>query len=206
MLIFPGVLRNYNLTYLNWTWLPSPITSQAIRCFSNTDDCPQELAAVQSAAATWNGSGVAFSFPQIQEGPPPPHGGFSGIIRDIKNQIGWLSQWPREYPHKWAAATMAWINVNADPSRILEVDTAFNDEWKTWSTESTPPYGAFNVQSVMLHEFGHWLQLWHSAAITQGQTPIVMQPTILPAGVGESGLRRNLSPDDIDVPKLSTTS
>jgi hypothetical protein len=93
---------------------------------------------------------------------------------------------------------MAWINVNADPSRILEVDTAFNDEWKTWSTESTPPYGAFDVQSVMLHEFGHWLQLWHSAAITQGQTPIVMQPTILPAGVGESGLRRNLSPDDID--------
>jgi hypothetical protein len=91
---------------------------------------------------------------------------------------------------------MTWCNVD-DPGRIIEADTAFNDE-KIWSTESTPPPGAYDVQSVMLHEFGHWLNLGHSAAIMQGQTPIVMQPSIPPAGGGESGLRRNLAPDDID--------
>ena len=47
MLSFPGVLRNYSLTYLNWTYLPSPITSHAIFCFSNTNDCSQELTAAK---------------------------------------------------------------------------------------------------------------------------------------------------------------
>ena len=188
ILIFPGILHNYNLTYLNWTYLTNPITSQVIYCFSNTYDCTQEVIAVQNAATTWNASGAAFAFPQIQEGPG---GGFSGLVRDAMNQIGWKTPWPEEYGTN-IALTETWYLV--DSNKILEADTVFNDD-KTWSTESTPPAGAYDVQSVMLHEFGHWLSLWHSACTQQGGIPIVMQPYV-PSG--QNGLRRNLAQDDKD--------
>lgn len=135
ILIFPGGLHNYNLTYLNWTYLTNPITSQVIYCLGNTDDCTQERAAVQNAATTWNASGAAFAFPQIQEGPG---GGFIEPTRDGQNQIGWMTPWPAKYGSR-GAVTIAWCYAGS--SNILEVDTVFNDDL-TWSTGSTPPAGA----------------------------------------------------------------
>lgn len=118
LLVFAGRLHNYSLTYFKWMNGPS-----AIYGFSNTLDCPEELTAIQNAATTWNGSGAAFTFPQIQEGPS---GGFHGIFHeDGQNQIGWLDPWPTQY-NGYTAVTLPRVNLNT--GEILQVDTAFNDE------------------------------------------------------------------------------
>ena len=176
LIVFAGRLHNYSLTYFKWISEPS-----AIYGFSNTLDCPEELTAIQNAATTWNGSGAAFTFPQIQEGPS---GGFRGIfLEDGQNQIGWLDTWPGKY-NGFIAITVALENKNT--GEILQVDTAF-DDGRVWSTESIPHPGTYDVQSVMLHEFGHWLKLWHSTNMVQEEKAIVMQPSI-PSG--PSGIRR----------------
>ena len=41
-----------------------------------------------------------------------------------------------------------------------EQDIGFNPS-VPWSTSSTTPSGSYDVQTVALHEFGHWWTLWH---------------------------------------------
>jgi len=181
ILILAGRLYNYNLTYYNWTYLSNPMTSKTVFGFSNTDDCTQELTAIRHSATKWNTCGAAFAFPQIQEGAA---GQFNGDnFNDGQNQIGWKAPLDPEY-EEWPAYSV--VHFDPDSNKILQVDTIFNDDL-IWSTASTPPEGTFDVQSVMLHEFGHWLGLWHSAS------PAVMQPTL-----GPGKKRRQLEPDDID--------
>jgi len=64
------------------------------------------------------------------------------------------------------------------------VDCVLNDNF-TWSTTATTRAGQYDVESVMLHQFGHYLSLDHSTP------PAIMQPTI-PSGTQ----RRSLNVDD----------
>ncbi len=52
------------------------------------------------------------------------------------------------------ARTVYWYSGGT----ILEADIEFNDYY-TWSTSTTPISGRFDVQSIALHELGHWLNL-----------------------------------------------
>jgi hypothetical protein len=187
ILMLPGRLHNYNLKFYNWTYLSFPIADQTIYAFSNTNDCARELETIGKAAATWNGSDAGFVFPLIQEGPS---GGFHfPTPKDGQNQIGWLSWWPPAYSGM-PAVTVTWVDTNSN--KVVQVDTAFDDE-QLWSTAPETPEEAYDVESVMLHEFGHWLFLWHSVDAIQESKEIVMQPQLDP-GVE----RRELAPDDID--------
>src|SRR5262245_51774796 len=49
----------------------------------------------------------------------------------------------------------------SDPADILEADTALNSDLP-FATSNEP--GAYDVQSVALHEFGHWLELLDSSS------------------------------------------
>jgi hypothetical protein len=73
----------------------------------------------------------------------------------------------------------------ADENRIIEADTVLNDAFP-FATSGEP--GAYDVQTVVLHELGHWLELLHS-----DNPGDVMYRTI---GVGE--VKRSLSNDDRD--------
>ena len=99
------------------------------------------------------------------------------VLSDGVNQIRWGDTGGS------LATTTWWFNTGS--SDILEVDCEFNDVDFTWSTGATTPAGQYDVETVMLHEFGHYLSLDHSTP------PAIMQPTV-PSG----NQRRSLNVDD----------
>jgi hypothetical protein len=183
ILIFPGSLHNYNLTFKNWTYLTNPITSQVIYCFSNTNDCTQELTAVQNAATTWNASGAAFAFPQIQKGPG---GGFAENTRDGQNQmdgdIFYLKSTNHGSSFPYASRISTTDSMSGDTkislgyvyqnSYILhvvwqedypageEVHYASNKSWESvWSSPQRISYNGTNCYGVSVSAYGYNIHL-----------------------------------------------
>jgi hypothetical protein len=155
---------------------PLPASGKATMNYvvcANTADVPNgfaTLAAVVSAANTWNDAGARFQFvfaePLCNSNPR----------RDGVNQIGWI---PADiYP----AATYVWKSGTT----ILESDTTINDQYK-WSVATPTPFDSVDIQTVVLHELGHALGLDHSSP------PAVTQPYV---DYGEQ--RRVLTQDDKD--------
>lgn len=58
-----------------------------------------------------------------------------------------------------AAAAQVWYT---DEQAIVEADIWINDDY-VWSVTGTPGAYEVDLQSALLHEFGHWLILGHSA-------------------------------------------
>jgi len=153
----------------DWTYQASPMGENYV-VFANTNDVTNELAAVQAAHSTWNADPALFDF---------TYGGAASNaapIQDGVNQIRWGSTGGS------LATTTIWLNNTTGD--ILEVDCVFDDAF-TWSTATPTPSGQTDIESVMLHEFGHFLGLDHSTP------PAIMQPSIPPATQ-----RRALTSDD----------
>ncbi|NNE35047.1 MAG: hypothetical protein HKN13_07425 [Rhodothermales bacterium] len=71
---------------------------------------------------------------------------------------------------------------------VAEADTVVNFNYD-WATSGTP--FAFDLQSAMTHEFGHWLVLWPDYLIHSGNPQDVMYD-----GIGEGEVKHNLGPGD----------
>lgn len=162
---------------IDWTYKANPMGENYL-VNENCADCSGEATAVQKAAATWSNAGAKFTF---------PYGGTTTIYtadnQDGVNCISWSSTY---FPpgSSTLAQTSCWYDTsNGD---ISECDCVFNDNYN-WSTSATTPSGQYDVESVMLHEFGHYLSLEHSSVPTA-----VMWPTI-----GSGVQKRTLSADDI---------
>ncbi|HEY3316576.1 MAG TPA: matrixin family metalloprotease [Bacillota bacterium] len=122
---------------------------------------PAVVTEINSAANSWNGAGANFQF-VIQAGGPNSWGAAS-----LDPQTG--------------AETQYWYDIN---NIVLQAITNFNTN-VTYSTNGAP--NTLDIQSVAVHEFGHWLVLGHASA-----TDAVMLPTI---GLGV--IRRQLTSDDV---------
>ena len=174
--VFAYVINKTNGDPIDWTYKANPMGENYL-VNENCADCSGEAAAVQKAATTWSNAGAKFTF---------SYGGTttsSGLpVNDGTNGIWWSSTYFPEGDTTLAETTY-WYNPTTGD--ISEVDCVFNDN-KTWSTAATTLPGQFDVETVMLHELGHYLSLGHSAP------PAVMQPTT-PAGTQ----RRTLTADDI---------
>jgi hypothetical protein len=111
----------------------------------NCGDCPGEGASVQNAAATWNAApNKRFAF------------NYSGTTTattysaNSHNEVVW-----RDFGNTGVLAhAMTWSSGNY----ITETDIEFNDYY-TWSTATTPSSGQYDVETILLHEMGHWLNL-----------------------------------------------
>lgn len=76
-----------------------------------------------------------------------------------------------------------WFNDN---NIIYEADLTFDDD-APWDATGAPSNNEFDVQSVALHEFGHWLSLLHDPD----------PPAIMYAYISDAVTKRNLYTNDI---------
>ncbi|MHC4641872.1 MAG: Ser-Thr-rich GPI-anchored membrane family protein [Planctomycetota bacterium] len=110
----------------------------------NTFDCSEEGAAVQRGANTWNDVGADFTF-QYCGSCSSTSKGMNGT-----NCIMWGTT------SGSLATSWRWYYVGTN--EIFECDIVFHDG-HTWSTDADTPPGEYDVESVAVHELGHWLHL-----------------------------------------------
>ena len=116
------------------------------RVNENTTDCTGEGTAVQAAANTWNYAGANFAFSYA--------GATTATVASSNsvNEIMWGTCDPGVI-----AATYLW-NDNVTMT-IVERDIVFNDPDFVWDTSGAPSASQMDVQTIAVHELGHWLCL-----------------------------------------------
>jgi len=158
------VISPYSYTGMRW-FGSNPVVNYLIN--ENCGDCTGEGAAVRNAAATWSAAGAYFSFNYAGTTTA------TAVTQNFVNEILWTNLGSGST----LALTTTWYYP--DTGQIIECDMEFND-YHTWSTSSQ-----YDVQTVALHEFGHYLHLDHSS-----DTNAVMYYLY-------QGIRRTLHADDI---------
>jgi hypothetical protein len=120
------------------------------------------LAEIQAAASTWNGAGTRFQL--SYNGNTTLLGCVADINGDcIGNQDGnnVVSMGTCNFGPNVLATSWWWYNTST--CCITEADICFNDA-TTWFVNSAPAGctgNTYDLTSVALHEFGHWISLGH---------------------------------------------
>jgi Putative metal-binding motif len=156
--------------------------------------------AVSSAIATWNNENTAF---QLAQGGATPLSGCDPDAldscrftptQDGQNTISVASDCA--LPNGFLAVAMVWTNVAT--CCITEADICFNsfqgqsDFWYLGITpqQCVPQVGCFDVETVALHELGHWSGLGHEDDNIGGVKQVMHSAT------GICDFRRTLTADD----------
>ncbi len=160
--------------------------SAPVRYFVNERDIPGVTAtefgaAVGRAAATWQavpGTTLGFAFQGFTNAPP------TGM--DGRNTLGFL-----ERPDLDRVLGATSLLLDAATGALIEADIFFNTRFQ-WSVAPQGEAGRVDLESVVLHELGHFVGLGHSAigeterTATGGRRVLgsgaVMFPIALPAG------------------------
>jgi hypothetical protein len=88
---------------------------------------------------------------------------------DGVNGIYWMTEWAADQPDQQARTSIKW-----DISKLVDSDIKINAKnFKFYKTGDPNPAGKINIESLMLHEFGHAMGLKH---LNAGGS--VMQPTL----------------------------
>jgi hypothetical protein len=112
----------------------------------NTSDCTGEAAAVQAAGVTWTDANSALSFQYM---------GSTSATTASQNDVN-EAMWVDTLDEFTVGLATTWAYADGT---IIEADVQFNDLHYTWDTSEEPSGDVMDVQSVALHEFGHWLRL-----------------------------------------------
>jgi len=118
-----------------------PIVNYLIN--ENTTDTTGEGAAIQLASSTWNVSGVKFGL------------NYAGTTTKTTSSYDGENIVAFGATGGSLATTTYWVSGTT----MLEADQIFNDVDYNWSTAYPTPGGSFDIRSIALHEFGHYLNL-----------------------------------------------
>lgn len=137
----------------------------------NRDDFRQ---AIIAAAASWSQVPNAdFALTYAGESQAT-HTGYNGV-----NEVLFMHKGKQER----AAAAQVWFTAEG---KIIEADIWINDDYG-WNATGTPGADEVDLQSALLHEFGHWLILAHCAD----------SHAVMFAKLTTGTLKRELQPSDI---------
>ena len=134
-------------------WWPSKTASWSYNPAGKPNALTGDQAAISAAAATWSSAGVGFSF-NGGGSSGAGTGACNGGGLDGSNTIGWAPQ-----SGSVLAVTCTWYSNTGIPKPATEFDMEIDPGWN-WTTGTSI---TIDVQSVVLHEFGHALGLGHSA-------------------------------------------
>lgn len=135
-------LRSYVLWGMKW---PTG-TTVSFRVNANTPDVDNELNAILAAASSWsalNPAGLRLSY----SGSTSKSAGYNG-----ENTVHWTTD--------DGGSTLAVARVWYSGTTTLEADMTFYGN-HTWCTSGC----TYDIQTVALHEFGHWVGLDHDSGI-----------------------------------------
>jgi len=124
-------------------------TTVSYKVNPNASDCTGEETAVQNAANTWNSvpeKSFAFSYAGNTTA--------TETSMNYSNDIMWGG-----LSNGIIAQACTWSYISDGKlAELTEADIIFNDNY-SWSTSSHAKYGKIDVESILLHEMGHWLML-----------------------------------------------
>jgi hypothetical protein len=185
-----GTLVGTRTESLKWQQFP-------VRYFVNstgtTGVTPQQFqAAVDRAFTTWHNVptvSISAQFVGFVQAPP--------FVEDGANVLGFLN---RPDQDRTLAATT--FTVDETNGRLLESDIFFNTAF-SWSTAEAGGTDRFDVESIALHEIGHFFGLSHSALgetelISGGRRVIAAESVMFPIAFSRGNIAdRTLKADDI---------
>jgi len=76
--------------------------------------------------------------------------------KDSTNVVSWTSPWP--HSPGWLAVT--WSGIDSLTGERLEADIEINGD-KPWSLDAAVEPEAYDLPTMLTHEFGHWFRLGH---------------------------------------------
>lgn len=172
---------------------------------------------IDQAAEQWNAEGTVFQLTDIgvtqTSCVPAPVTGLCMNVKDDQNTVSLGSTCTFDN-NVLAFSTRWYFTAGPNAGCVDEVDVCFNPA-RTWYTNSGSCAGScYDVISVALHEFGHWISSSHENDVaTVGYTPVMYQ------SIGNCSQRRVPTADDrallrwtydangvIDLPARQTTS
>ena len=120
-------------------WATSPVPYEV----NETGGPTGSAAAIQAAANTWSGAGTDFSFSYAGSTG-------SGYGHDGLNVIS--------FANLGSSTIIGKATTYTSGSTITEADIQFNSNF-AWSTDTATPGDKMDLQTITLHELGHWLRL-----------------------------------------------
>ena len=135
--------------------------------------------AIRGAMAEWDQA--LGSRPLFEVAGTISHG--SKSVKDGANVIYMLSQWDTENGSEQARTSMFWKGT-----QIQEADIQLNGESFDFFTGESAIQGEIDLESLMVHEFGHALGLTHSS----------IQKSVMASRLASATLRREPTKDDMD--------
>jgi subtilase family serine protease len=133
-------------SYMGNKWVNQfGVPQVSYRINENTSDCTGEGAAVMAGAGTWNNAGAAFAFKYTGTHTN------TNVGFNHNNDI----MWSNNLPTGVLARASRWVNSG----EMTEADIAYNDQDYVWSSDDTPASTEYDIQSIIIHELGHWLSL-----------------------------------------------
>jgi len=144
-----GVTAQFVQAGYSWT---SKSTAWTYNASARPTGVTDDAAAIAAAAAEWNASGAEWAF-SGGGASDDPTGGCRSEGRDHRNTIGWADQ-----PGQTLAVTCTWY-TSATPGVATEFDMELDPGW-AWTTGSPVQT---DLQTIVLHEFGHAIGIGHTA-------------------------------------------
>ncbi len=157
--------------YSGYRW-PSSSVSYYIN--ENSYDCAGEGSAIESAADSWDEHS---NLTLVYAGATSSSSyGYNG-----KNEFLWQNM----DSYGVIAETIYWL----DPyGNVVEVDTVFNSAFY-WTTDDSPSPYVFDVETIALHELGHWFILLDLFGDLDASKVMY--------GINTGEIKRTLTADDI---------